>query len=130
MVGRGRRRPRPRRSHADGCGGQGHGGRRGPGRGGGASASDGGELWRESLDEDGSGPFRATSSLVYLETAADSEADKDGEVRFFDTEGEVGSLPVDVDDYSFSSPRSTSADTSYLFDTTRALYDEDLEVVG
>ena len=74
------------------------------------SASDGGELWHESLGDDGSGPFQATSNVVYLETDVDSEADKDGEVRFFDRDGEVASLPVDVDDYGFSSSRSTSAE--------------------
>ena len=66
------------------------------------SASDGEELWRESLADDGSGPYRATSSLVYLETATDSENYEDGEARFFDTGGEIGSLPVDVDDYGFA----------------------------
>ena len=95
------------------------------------SASDGEELWRESLADDGSGPYRATSSLVYLETATDSENYEDGEARFFDTGGEIGSLPVDVDDYGFAASSFDIADTSYLIDTNNGLlYDEDLKVLG
>ena len=95
------------------------------------SASDGEELWRESLGDDGSGPFQATSTLVYLETEVDSDAEEDGEVRFFDGDGEVDSLPVDVDDYGFSSSWFEVGGESYLFDSySLKLYDEDFEVVG
>ena len=85
------------------------------------ASSNGKELWRASLGEARSGPYRATSNLVYLETASGSGADEDGDVRFFDTEGQTGSLPVARTHDNFSSSSFDLADTSYLIDTNTEL---------
>ncbi|MGD9959425.1 PQQ-binding-like beta-propeller repeat protein [Nocardioides sp.] len=95
------------------------------------SSKDGAQLWDQSLGSDESGPYRATSHLVYLEQSTDSEEFEDGEVRFFDSQGVAGSLPVDVDDYSFGSSTFDMGGVSYLIDSNNGLlYDEDLKVLG
>ena len=56
--------------------------------------------------------------LVYIQTTPDSTSETDGEVVFYDTEGEVGRLPVAVEDYWFYSSAVTIDTSPYVMDWT------------
>jgi predicted lipoprotein with Yx(FWY)xxD motif len=94
------------------------------------STEDGSMLWAE----DGYGydhyVGNTGNDLVYIQQTPDSTTDTDGEVVFYDTEGEVGTLPVAVEDYWFYSSEVSIYETNYLMDwTTTTLYQPDLTEV-
>jgi len=87
-------------------------------------SEDGSMLWAE--DGYGYDHYVGTTGgdLVYIQTTPDSTSETDGEVVFYDTEGEVGRLPVAVEDYWFYGSAITIDRSPYVMDwTTSTLYD-------